>query len=235
MGTENEKSVKTTIANVGALKDGERSEPLDDTNVIIQREDGYRFGEDAVALAEYASEYIKKTDTVFDLCSGCGIIGILVAIATGAEIVGAEIDGDMCDMANRSAALDGLTNVKFYNADIREINTEQLKRYTNTVDAVVCNPPFFKPGSVPRAVMPSASCEITVTFEDVVKAARRLLRSNGAFMTVFTCSRLDEALCSCRANGLTPKQLTVNENGKTFLLRCVKGGKAGMTVRTKAF
>ncbi len=211
-------------------KIGEAIEPLDDKNVIIQPENGYRFGADAVALAKYARKFVTKTDTVCDLCSGCRIVGILVSIATGAKIIGADIDKNMCDMAMRSAALDGL-DAKFISVDLRDKNSK-LFEYKNSIDVAVCNPPFYKAGSKPRAVAPMASAELTVTFADIADAARLLLKPRGKFIIVHSCSRLDEILATCRAFSLTPKNLTVNANGKTFLLCCVKGGKDGLKVET---
>jgi tRNA1Val (adenine37-N6)-methyltransferase len=51
---------------------------------IIQKKDGFRFGLDAVLLANFAD--VKKNDTVIDLGSGTGIIPILIAGKTEANI-----------------------------------------------------------------------------------------------------------------------------------------------------
>lgn len=217
------------------IKHGERAEPLDAEHSILQRIDGYRFGSDAVALAHFAAEAAGRgRDTkVFDLCSGCGIVGILLAIETDAQVDGAEIDGELYDMSVRSCAINALDRVRFFNADIRESESEVFAaaRY----DVVVCNPPFFKAASRARKIAPSANSELTVAFDDVARAAKKLLKPHGAFCVVHTCSRLDEIMSTCSVYGLAPKQLVVNPNGKTFLLRCIKGGKSGMTVTVKEF
>ncbi len=210
-------------------------EPLDDGKIIIQPKDGYRFGGDAVALFRFASAHIGSGDKVFDLCSGCGIVGILVAISTGAEVTGAEIDGALCDMSVRSAAANGLDGVKFFNADIRKASELPEVFMPKAYDAVVCNPPFFKADSRARKTAPSANSEITATFSDAVNAAAVVLKCGGELFVVHTASRLDEVLGTCSGSGLMPKELVINANGKTFLLRAVKGGRQGMTVRTEAF
>ncbi|MCH5166086.1 MAG: methyltransferase [Clostridiales bacterium] len=210
----------------------ERIEPLDDKHVILQSVNGYRCGSDAVALSKFASEYVKQSDNVFDLCSGCGIIGLLLAIETGCNVVGAELDKSLFDMSVRSCELNGLDNVRFFNADIRDLSeTANSCAY----DIVVCNPPFFKADSRMRKVAPTANSELTVTFDDVVKAAKRLLKTGGALFLVHTSSRLDEVLSACRSGGLTPKNLVVNKNCKTFMLRAVRGGKDGLTLTVKEF
>ena len=217
-----------TVNNV-TISDGENVEPLDGTHYIIQPKNGYRFGEDAVKLSKFACGFIKRGAFVLDLCSGCGIVGILVEIERGAKVIGAEIDERACDMANRSARLNGL-NAEFFNIDVRDIQALKSAVGDKRFDAVTVNPPFYKAGSKPGKIRPEASSELTVTFKDIAAAAKAVLRPRGEFFVVHTSSRLDEVLGICKNNMLTPKNLIVNNNGKTFLLRCVLGGNSGLTV-----
>ena len=211
------------------IKRHEAVEPLDETHAIIQPCDGYRFGADAVALASFAADFIKREHRVFDMCSGCGIVGILVAIACGCAVDGAELDGELWDMSVRSAAMNELDNVNFFNADIRDVSGFTKCGY----DAVVCNPPYFKAGSVPSSVAPSANSELSVTLRDVISAAKYLLKPRGGLYLVYTSTRLDEAVTECRDAGFAVKNITVLGGGKTFLLRAVRGGKPGMTLNIR--
>ena len=213
------------------VRDGERAEPLGDGYYIIQQMNGYRFGSDAVALAHYASGFTGKNSRVYDLCSGCGIIGIMLAIASDCPVDGAEIDSTLCDMSNRACALNGLDSVRFNNTDIKNIGELPAAEY----DLVVCNPPYYKADSKPSAVAPQANSELTVKLAEVVAAAKRLLKVGGSLCMVHISSRLDEVIVECDRNGLTPKELIVNPNGKTFMLRAVRGGKRGITLSIKQF
>lgn len=213
------------------VRDGEKAEPLGDGFYIIQSENGYRFGSDAVALAHYASGFIGKNSRVFDLCSGCGIIGIMLAISDGCTVDGAEIDAWLCDMSNRSCALNSLDGVKFINTDIKNIGELPAAEY----DLVVCNPPYYKEDSKPSTVAPHANSELTVNLAEVIFAAKWLLKVGGSLCMVHISSRLDEVLIECNRNGLAPKELIVNPNGKTFMLRAVRGGRQGMTVKVKEY
>lgn len=208
------------------LKDGEKQEPLGGDKYIIQSENGYRFGVESVALAKFALEFVRKGDRVFDLCSGCGIVGITIALATECTVVGAELNRELWDMSVRSCELNNLKSVNFFNVDVRDPGAFARADY----DAVVCNPPFFKSNSKPATVAPEANVELTVTFEQIAAAAKSLLKTGGALYLVHTASRLDEVLETCRAHSLMPKHLLINPNGKTFLLRAVRGGRAGLTV-----
>ena len=209
------------------LKPNERIEPLDDGRYIIQSTDGYRFGADAVNLAKFALRFLRDGMNVFDLCSGCGIIGILIGMQKNCVVRGAELNAELFDMSVRSCALNGLDNIEFFNTDVRG-DAECFK--PSAYDIVVCNPPFYKADSISRSTAPTANSELTVTLDDVVRTASHILRVGGAFMIVHTTSRLDEVICACRDNGLTPKELILNRNCKTFMLRAVRGGKQGLTV-----
>ena len=84
------------------LKEGERVDDLERCGFkIIQNTEKFCFGMDAVLLSGYAS--IRRQDKVLDLCTGNGIIPILLAAKTGADrIVGIEIQRDIADLAKRS-------------------------------------------------------------------------------------------------------------------------------------
>ena len=211
------------------LLDGERAEPLDGENIIIQSADGYRFGSDSVALAHFAAERLKKGSRVFDLCSGCGIIGIMLAIE-GLNVDGAEIDNAQWDRSVRSAGANMLDNACFYNTDIKELDGFERSSY----HGVVCNPPFYRLEAY-KGKNVQANAELTVTLSDVVSAARRLLRSYGSFFLVHTAERLDEAMTLCTQNDLFVKELAINKNCKTFMLRAVKGARRGMNVIVKEY
>lgn len=213
------------------VRDGEAAEPLGDGYYIIQQKDGYRFGSDAVALAHYASEFVGKNSRVFDLCSGCGIIGIMLAISASCEVDGAELDGKLHDMSVRACLLNNLDGVRFYNADVKNLSDFSAAKY----DVVVCNPPYYKADSKPTSVAPSANSELTVMLFDIISAAKRLLKVGGALFMVHISSRLDEVVCACRDNGLTVKNLIINPNGKTFMLRAVRGGKPYMALEIKEY
>lgn len=213
------------------VRDGEKAEPLGDGYYIIQSENGYRFGSDAVSLAHYASGFANKNSRVFDMCSGCGIIGIIIAIANGCSVDGAELDSELYDMSVRSCDLNGLDGVKFSNADAKNLSEFSAASY----DIVVCNPPYYKVDSKPTAVAPQANRELTVSLSDIISSAKRLLKVGGALFMVHISSRLDEVMCECNRNRLAVKELIINPNGKTFMVRAVRGGKQGMTLKIKEY
>lgn len=71
---------------------------------IIQNTKGFCFGIDAVLLSGFAK--VKKGETSLDLCTGTGIVPILLEAKTNGEHFSAiEIQPDIADMARRSVRL----------------------------------------------------------------------------------------------------------------------------------
>ena len=109
------------------IKDYERVDDLHRKGyVIIQDPKRFCFGIDAVILSGFAE--VKKGEKVMDLCTGTGIIPILLEAKTeGSHFTGLEIQAESAEMAGRSVLLNDLGDkVKIDQGDVR--NTEELYR-----------------------------------------------------------------------------------------------------------
>ena len=107
------------------------NERVDDLQIngfkIIQNPDKFCFGMDAVLLSDYAG--IKKDSRVMDLCSGTGIVPILLeAKYEAAYIEGLEYQKDCVDMARRSVTMNGLDGrITMTEGDVREVKNIILR------------------------------------------------------------------------------------------------------------
>ena len=86
-------------------------ERIDDLGIngyqIIQKEQGFCFGMDAVLLSDFAQ--VKNGGRVLDLGTGTGILPILMEAKTKAvHLTGLEIQPEMAEMAARSVKLNHL-------------------------------------------------------------------------------------------------------------------------------
>lgn len=219
-------------------------ERIDDLNLdglqIIQNKNHFCFGTDAVLLASYAD--IKPNMQVLDLCTGNGIIPILLAAKTkAAHITGIEFFEEHVQMAKRSVLLNGLQEkVDFLTGDIKEI-----KRLVScgSFDYVTVNPPYkpIQSGFQNRNDFKTAARhEVLCTLEDVIKAARFALRSGGKLAMVHRADRLAEVICFMHENHIEPKKLTMvsarkEEKSKLILLEGISDGKPGMTITAPLF
>jgi tRNA1Val (adenine37-N6)-methyltransferase len=73
---------------------------------IIQDTDGFCFGMDAVLLANYALQSVTEDTKLLDLCSGTGIVPLLLAAKSGCkDITGLELQKDVARNGRRIEAL----------------------------------------------------------------------------------------------------------------------------------
>lgn len=213
-------------------------ETLDDLQYnnlrIIQGMDGFRFGMDAVLLANLAP--VSGVKRALDLCCGNGIIPILLASKRKVESVwGIDINPNETERAMRSVDLNGLAGVKIVNGDIKRIN--EYFGY-ESFDLVTANPPYLKvkTGAMsPNPMKSAARHEVYCTLKDVLIAAFKVLRFGGGFFMVYRTERLAEALYECKNTRLEPKRLymvypRIEERPNLFLVYCIKCGSPGMIV-----
>ncbi len=185
------------------------------------------FGVDAVLLSAFAS--VKKGERVLDLCTGNGIIPILLAGKTEAgEICGLEINPRQVSLARKSVQENGLGHVEILEGDIKEAATIFAgKRF----DAVTCNPPYIENGRIQNESRGKAIArhEILCTLADVVKSAASVLRFGGRFFMVHRPDRLTDILETMRRYRLEPARLRMvhtKEDGaaQLVLVEGIRGG-----------
>jgi len=186
-------------------------ETLDDLQLkgiqLIQKKDSFRFGVDAVLLANFAK--IKRRFKVIDLCSGTGIIPFIIAGKTDAEkITGIEIQENMVEMAKRTVELNNLEErVDFINLDLKDVNyLSNLEK----ADVVTVNPPYKLKNSGLISMNDKnaiARHEICCTIEDVIVAAKAVLKHNGRIYIIHRPDRLVDIFCSMRKHKIEPRQI----------------------------
>lgn len=190
------------------INDWERVDDLHRNGyVIIQDPKIFCFGIDAVILSGFAE--VKKGENVMDLCTGTGIIPILLEAKTeGSHFTGLEIQEESVEMARRSVRLNGLEDkVTIDFGDVK--NTEALYR-ASSFDVVTVNPPYMneggglKNGYSPKTI---ARHEVLCSLEDVVDAAARLLVPQGRLYMVHRPHRLTDIMVTLRNHRLEPKRL----------------------------
>ena len=222
--------------NSEILKAGERIDDLQRNGYgIIQNPDKFCFGMDAVLLSGYATA--KAGDKVLDLGCGNGIIPILIAAKTEAKsITGLEIQSECANMARRSTTMNKLDDrVHIIEGDIKEAGDHFDAA---SFDVITCNPPYMinqhglKNPEEPKAI---ARHEILCSLDDVIMAAKKLLRPNGKFYMIHRPFRLTEIMIKLSECGLEPKKMKlvypyVDHEPTMVLIEAVKGGKSGIKV-----
>ncbi len=181
----------------------------------------HTFGTDAFLLYDFAQA--KRKEKICDLCSGCGIIPLLMLREKRQHPVTAvEIQADACELIKKGIEMSSLEDkLIILNKDLKNLK-EDIE--AGAFDLITVNPPYFPIGSgydcedEPHRMIRS---EVCCTLEDIVAQSARLLRSGGRMCMCHRPERLTDIICSMRANKIEPKRLRFvakNENTAPWLL-----------------
>ncbi|OAH56760.1 MULTISPECIES: tRNA1(Val) (adenine(37)-N6)-methyltransferase [Bacillaceae] len=203
---------------------------------IIQSPTVFSFSLDAVLLARFAS--VPKTrGSIIDLCSGNGVIPLLMSAKTSVPITGVEIQERLCDMAVRSVQYNKLDDqIKMVNGDLKNA-PELLGMEKHTL--ITCNPPYFLTPSDGELNMNEhvaiARHEIKCTLEDCIRSSSRLLKQGGKAAFVHRPGRLLDILTLMRKYRVEPKRLrfVYPKHGKeanTVLVEGIKDGAPDLKI-----
>lgn len=194
----------------------------------------HRFGTDGFLLADFAAP--KRKERVCDLCSGCGIVALLMARDyRPQEIVALELQKEAFSQLEEGVRLSLGVNILPVQGDLREPSVLGKPEHFHLVTA---NPPYSRQGSgiaCSSVEVGLARHELACTTKDLAVSAHRLLRFGGRLAICQRPDRLGEVISVFTAQGLEPKRLrfVTAKEGKApwlFLLEAKKGGKPGLTV-----
>lgn len=216
------------------LLPGERVDDLQLNDLhIIQSENGFRFGMDAVLLSDFAR--VRPREHVADLGTGTGILPILMsAQRPDVSFDAFEIQPQMADMASRSVRLNGLEDrVRIHAADMQ--SAAEVLGYGST-HLVTCNPPYGKQGSTLKNTAESVTIarhEEDTTIDSWVKAASAILRNMGRLCMVFPAQRIIELIDAYRRFRIEPKRIRLvyakaDRAPYLVLLEGMKNAKPGL-------
>jgi len=207
------------------------NERLDDLQLrglkLIQRTDGFCFGCDAVLLSHFAD--IRRGDKVLDLCTGTGIIPILLSAKKEASYIsGIEIIPEIAHMAKRSVLYNKIENIDIIQGDLK--NATEIFGH-ECFDAVTCNPPYEKKGGGiinPADIKAISRHEIMCSLDDVISVSASLLKFGGKLFMVHRTNRMADVLCTMRAHSIEPKRIrfvapSLEKAPNLFLVEGMKG------------
>lgn len=189
------------------IREGERVDDLQlDGLHILQKEQGFRFGMDAVLLADFAR--VEPRDRAADFGTGTGIIPLLLSgRGRAAHIDAFELQPEMADMAGRSVLLNGLEErITVHACPVEEADSVVAP---GTLDAIVCNPPYGQPGTTllnPAQTLSIARHQTKDGLKAWFAMAYRLLRGKGRFSMIYPAPRMLEAMRMLASERLEPKR-----------------------------
>lgn len=220
-----------------------------ENRVVYQSEDGYKFSQDSVLLANLSNVY--KTDRVLELGCGNGIVSVLTALKKKPRnITAIEIQPSEAALAKLNAEINGLNEtIEIINADVRAIKSV-IK--AESFDKVLCNPPYFdKERYTKNNEFDSGNGSITDFdnsreisrhaknggLNDFISAARYALKYGGDLYIICKAARLADLMCLLKENSLEPKHAVLiypkpSKEPDTIIIKARKGAGPSMTFQT---
>lgn len=156
-----------------------------------------KVGTDGVLLGAWAD--LKQSKHILDVGTGSGLIALMAAQrASGAQVVGIEIDPDAARQASENAQRSPFSErITITQSDVRDFNSPLA------FDCILSNPPFFteetRPPVSERAVARNTA---TLTFAELIAAVGRLLAADGRFHVVLPSSAVAGFVALCLERNL---------------------------------
>lgn len=217
------------------LKDDEIIEKLDKRLQIIQKNDGYKYGEDTILLFKLFQESLnKKNIKLLDIGTGNGILPILLSDNEFlSELIGIDIQRENIERAIKALELNKIRkNIIFECMDIKEYKN------SNYFDVIISNPPYMEENGKKinenehKAI---SRHEIKLTLSEFISNAKRLLKPIGYLYFIHRTHRLVEIIKSLDKNNFSIKKIifiysTKNNKSSLLFIEAIKGKKVKLEV-----
>lgn len=206
----------------------------DESMQIIQSPSVFSYSIDAVLLAHFSS-LPKKRGKILDLCSGNGVVPLLMSRYTTRPIDAVEIQPKLHDMALRSIRLNNKQDqITMRLGDLKDLPD----LYKNDkFDLVTVNPPYFDTPSGQHQNLNEhltiARHEVTTSLETVIETASKLTKSGGKMTMVHRPDRLVDIFTLLRHYKLEPKRMQLvypkrDKEANIVLIEAMRDGKKAL-------
>ena len=181
-----------------------------------------KVGTDGVLLGAWAP--VEKSKRILDIGTGSGLVAIMLAQRSEAEIVGVELDLEASSQALENAKNSPYASrIQIINADILEFSSQA------PFDTIVSNPPFFENAlACPEEGRNRARHTSSLPLNALIESAFRLLTDGGTFSVILPSDVAQEFIGACITQHFTPVRITsvktIPRKAPKRMLMCFKKG-----------
>lgn len=201
---------------------------------IYTEENGFSFGIDAVLLSEYAK--MKPGKIMCEIGAGTGFVSMrCYYLYKLSKVYGVEIQRENIVLFEKFVEYNELNGkiIPIYK------NIIDFKPGLDELDYIVTNPPYYKKGSGIENKNKQdyiSRYEVEMNLEDIFLFAKKYLKVGGILYMIHRPHRLVDLFYYGRKYKIEPKEMVpvtsrIGEESKMVLLKFVKGGKEGFTVK----
>ena len=200
---------------------------------LYQYPDKFKFSLDSILLAEFV-DLKQGMESIVDFCTGNAPVPLILSTKTDVKIHAFELQNQIVKLARLSVRENNLDEqIKIIEANIKD-SLEYV--FPESVDAVTCNPPYFKVNDDSLINedkgLAIARHEIAMTLEDIMMSAKYILKNKGALYLVHRCDRLEEILLLLEKYSFKVKKMQFiyagfKKDAIMVLIKATKNGKSG--------
>ena len=147
---------------------------------IHQHKCAHKVGTDAVLIGSWAE--VSKANTILDIGTGTGIIALMMAQKSPAQIDAIDIEQGSFEQATENAAHSiWADRIHVYQKRLQDFANHATKKY----DAIITNPPYFVDSSkAPDEERSHARHTDTLNFTDLILGVKKILNDKGMFYII---------------------------------------------------
>lgn len=164
---------------------------------LTQEKSALKVGTDGVLLGAWCD--VSGAKQVLDVGTGTGLIALMLAQRSGAQVHAVEISAEAsCDALLNFRKSPWSDRLSLFTVDFNRFSDETGIKY----DLVVCNPPFFA-NSLPSADKEStlARHHVALTFLQLITGTKKILSPEGRLAVILPADALDEFRETARLSG----------------------------------
>ncbi len=176
---------------------------------VKQEKCAMKVGTDGVLLGAWAA--VPSQGKVLDIGTGTGLVALMLAQRSEANVVGIDIDMEACEQAADNAKHSPwASRIAILHQDVKTLD----ESYEGQFDCIVSNPPYFKENTkCPGKQRNTARHTDDLNFAELLRAVALLLNEEGNFSVVlpadaaidFVSEAIDKRLYLCRQTWIHSK------------------------------
>ena len=147
---------------------------------VFQHDSAHKVGTDAVLIGAWAQ--VEKAKSILDIGTGTGIIALMMAQKSHADIDAIEIDQGAFEQATQNADFcKWRDRIKIRHESLQQFSSTHKEKY----DLIVSNPPYFVDSSKPpKEGRVAARHNDFLSFEDLIDGVVKTLSPGGKFFVI---------------------------------------------------
>jgi tRNA1Val (adenine37-N6)-methyltransferase len=165
-----------------------------------------KVGTDGVLLGAWAN--VEKSNSILDIGTGSGLIALMLAQRSKANITAIDIDKNAVIQAKINAENSQWTDrIQILESDLMEFSNTTNQQF----DLIVSNPPFFKNSLETPELARTIARHATTDFHNkIIISSLKLLTENGKLCLILPINEGNECIAFAIKNGLCcTKKITV--------------------------